>query len=167
MRGKSRAHAALAALAFLALSAPALGAGSERYTATAQVGAFAPNAGGQEAYTMRLSTNRWEAGVFSNQYLLAGDHPLTGAFYDWRFPICDDSCFWQFFVQAGGGVSTGGPIAQATWGTVIPLLPIWLPRRAPSYVPALRLDMTTQMIFIRYRGVTWSYPLWVGISIPF
>jgi hypothetical protein len=54
-----------------------------------------------------------------------------------------------------------------SWGTVIPLLPLWLPTRAPPYYPALRVDFTTQMILIRWRAVTWSYPLWVGISVPF
>ncbi len=142
-------------------------AADRKYTVSAQALALAPNAGGQEAYTLRLATNEWEGGVFSNQYILAGDKPLTGAFYDLRFPICDDSCFWQFFVQTGAGLSNGGPLAQITWGTVIPLLPIWLPFSAPRYVPSLRLDITTQMIFIRYRAVTWSYPLWAGISVAF
>ena len=36
-----------------------------------------------------------------------------------------------------------------------------------AVVPALRLDITTQIIFIRYRGVSWSYPLWAGVSVPF
>jgi hypothetical protein len=142
-------------------------AADKKYTVSAQAMALAPNAGGQEAYTLRLATNDWEAGAFSNQYIVAGDQPLTGGFYDWRWPICDDSCWWQFFAQTGVGLSNGGPLAQITWGTVIPLLPLWLPTAAPRYVPALRLDITTQMIFIRYRGVTWSYPLWAGISVSF
>lgn len=142
-------------------------AADKKYTVSAQGMALAPNAGGQQAYTLKLATNDWEAGVFSNQYILAGNMPLTGATYDLRFPICDDSCWWQFFAQTGVGLSNGGPIAEITWGTVIPLLPLWLPTSAPRYVPALRLDVTTQMIFIRYRAVTWSYPLWAGISISF
>ena len=139
----------------------------DRYTVTSQVGAFAPNAGGQEAYTLRLGRDRWEAGVFSNQYVMAGAYPLSGAFYDWRFPVCGVECFWQFFVQLGGGVSNGGPLAQVTWGTMIPALPLWLPRSAPRYIPQIRIDITTQMIFLRHRAVTWSYPLWLGLSVPF
>lgn len=155
-------------LLILVLATASMARGADtKYTVSAQAMAFAPNAGGQEAYTLRLATNEWEAGAFSNQYILAGNAPLTGAFVDWRFPICDDSCWWQFFAQTGVGLSNGGPLAQITWGTVIPLLPLWLPTSSPRYLPALRLDITTQMIFIRYRGVTWSYPLWAGISVAF
>ena len=154
-------------LILLVLYASAAYAADTKYTVTAQALALAPNAGGQEAYTLRVATNDWEVGAFSNQYILAGDYPLTGAFYDLRFPICDDSCWWQFFAQTGVGVSNGGPLAQITWGTVIPLVPLWLPFAAPRYLPALRLDFTTQMIFIRYRAVTWSYPLWAGVSVSF
>jgi len=145
----------------------ARGGEGRRYTLTGQTMALAPNAGGQEAYALRLATNDWEGGVFSNRYLVAGGVPMTGATFDWRFPVCDDSCFWQFFAETGGGFSNAGPLAEITWGTVIPLLPIWLPTAAPRYVPALRLDISTQMVFIRYRTVTWSYPLWAGVSIPF
>jgi hypothetical protein len=155
-----------ALLLLLVIAAPAFAEG-KRYHVTAQLGALAPNAGGQEAYALKLATNDWEASVFSNQYLLAGSLPMTGVIYDYRFPICDDSCFWQLFFQAGGGLSNGGPVVDMSWGTVIPLLPLWLPTRAPPYYPALRIDFTTQMILIRWRAVTWSYPLWVGISVPF
>lgn len=151
----------------LAFAATSSFAADKRYHLTAQGMALAPNAGGQEAYTLRLATNDWEAGVFRNEYITAGDYPLMGGTFEWRFPICDDACFWQFFVQAGGGGSTGGPVAHITWGTQIPLLPIWLPTRAPPYVPALRIDFTTQMIFIKWRGVAWSYPIWAGITVPF
>ena len=109
-----------------------------KYTVTGQYMALAPNAGGQQAYALRLGTNDWEGGAFSNQYILAGDKPFTGVFYDFRFPICDDSCWWQFFAQTGGGFSNGGPFAQITWGTIIPALPLWLPHAAPRYLPALR-----------------------------
>ncbi len=150
----------------LLASSPAYAA-DDRTTVTGQFLALAPNAGGQEAYSLRVARDSWEAGVFSNQYLLAGDKPLTGAVIDYRLPICDTSCFWQFFVQGGGGISNGGPVAEITWGSIIPLLPLWLPTSAPRYVPALRLDITTQFVFVRYRAVTWSYPLWVGVSISF
>lgn len=149
------------------LLAKSASAAETRYQVAVQGEALAPNAGGQTAYSLRLATNNWEAGAFSNQYIIAGDYPLTGATYAWRFPICDDSCFWQFFAQTGAGLSTGGPLAEITWGAVIPLLPLWLPSAAPRYVPAIRLDITTQLIFIRWRAITWSYPLWIGVSVPF
>ena len=140
---------------------------SKRYTVTAQYMSLAPNAGGQVAYGLKLATNDWEAGMFSNQYIYAGSLPYSGATFDWRFPICDDSCWWQVFVQGGGGFSNAGPLTEITWGTVIPALPLWLPTAAPKYWPALRIDVTTQMIYIRYRAVTWSYPLWAGVSVAF
>jgi len=142
-------------------------AADDRTTVTTQFLALAPNAGGQDAYSLRVARDSWEAGVFSNQYLLAGDKPLTGAVLDWRFPICDTDCFWQFFVQGGGGMSNGGPVAEITWGSIIPIAPLWLPTSAPKYLPAIRLDITTQFVFVRYRAVTWSYPLWAGVSISF
>lgn len=145
---------------------PALAA-DKRYHLAVQAGALAPNAGGQQVYSLKLATNDWEIGAFSNQYLLAGNLPMSGITYDLRWPICDDSCFWQFFFQAGGGGSNAGPLLEMTWSAIIPLIPIWLPTRAPPYYPALRIDFTTQMIFIRWRSVTWSYPLWLGISVPF
>lgn len=142
-------------------------AAENRYTLTAQYESLAPNAGGQIAYGLRLANNNWEGGIFSNQYLTAGGLPLSGAVFDRRFAICDDSCWWQFFVQVGGGFSNAGPLAEVTWATIIPLLPIWLPTSAPKYYPALRIDITSHIIFSRYRGIAWSYPLWVGVSIPF
>lgn len=154
-------------LAIVAAFSPRALAADKRYALTVQGKALAPNAGGQDAYTVRVGTNTWEVGGFVNQYVTAGGVPLIGATYDWRLPICDDSCWVQAFAEAGGGISTGGPIAEITWGTMIPLLPIWLPTRAPPFVPQLRLDFTSQFIFVRYRAVTWSYPLWAGISVPF
>ena len=141
--------------------------GSRHYTVTGQFISLAPNAGGQNAYALRLATNEWEISGFSNLGISINGRALTGATYDWRFPICDDSCWWQFFVQTGVGASNGGPLAELTWGSVLPLVPIWLPFTAPRYLPALRLDMTTQIIATRWRAVTWSYPLWAGISVAF
>lgn len=142
-------------------------AASDRYHLAILGRSLAPNAGGQEAYSLKLATNDWEISGFLNNYLLVGSMPMIGASYAWRFPICDDKCFWQFSFQAGGGFANAGPILEMTWNTVIPLLPIWLPTRAPPYYPALRVDFTTQIILIQWRGVTWSYPLWLGISLPF
>ena len=52
--------------ALLLSTAAAALAADERYMLTTQAMALAPNAGGQEAYTLRLGTNRWEAGAFVN-----------------------------------------------------------------------------------------------------
>ena len=140
---------------------------SRHYTLTSQFIALAPNAGGQNAYSLRLATNNWELSGFSNLSVAVGGRALTGATFDWRFPICDDSCWWQFFVQAGAGVTNGGPVTELTWGSVLPLVPLWLPFGTPRYLPALRLDITTQVLAIRWRAVTWSYPLWAGLSVAF
>lgn len=134
---------------------------------SAQYAALAPNAGGQTAYSLRYSSSDWEMGVFSNQYLLAGDYPLTGIIYEKVLPLCKKDCFWDFNVQGGAGISNGGPLLHLTWSSIIPLIPIWLPTRAPRFVPALRVDITTQMILIPTRAITWSYPLWAGLSYPF
>ncbi len=139
---------------------------TERYQIAAQSTALAPNAGGQEIYSLKLSRTDWEASLFSNQSISAGNMPYTGAVLLKRFSLCDESCFWQFFVQLGAGGSNGGPITEMTWGTIIPLLPIWLPLSAPKFVPALRIDITTQIVYIRWRAVTWTYPFWIGISVP-
>ena len=160
---KSLAFAGASAL----YCASGAGAADTRYELTIQGKALAPNAGGQDSYSLKLATNDWEVGGFVNQYITAGGKPMVGGTFDYRFPICDDTCFWQFFAEAGGGASTGGPMADITWGTMIPLVPLWLPMSAPRYLPQLRIDFTTQFIFIRWRAVTWSYPLWAGITIPF
>lgn len=138
------------------------------YTISSQYAALAPNAGGQIAYSARLAKDdAWEASVFNNQYLLAGERSYIGGVYSWRFPVCLKNCWWKFFAQTGAGISNAGPIGEITWGTELPLLPLWLPRAAPRFVPALRLDVTSQFILIQYRAITWSYPIWAGISIPF
>ncbi len=121
-------------------------------TYSLQAIAYAPNAGGQEAYALRRATDDNEWTLFVNRALYAGDYPLTGATYAWRFPVCDQSCFWQFYVQAGAGLSTAGPILEVLWGTTL----LW----------TMRVDVATQMFFQTNRMITWSYPLWVGISMP-
>lgn len=152
---------------FVLLSGGATLAAEDGRHVSAQYAALAPNAGGQTSYTLRYAETNWEIGAFSNQYLQAGDYPLSGAFYEVIMPLCKSDCFWKFNLQAGAGISNGGPFTQITWSSIIPLLPIWLPLKAPNYIPALRLDITTQMLFIPYRAITWSYPLWAGISYPF
>lgn len=141
----------LFAVALASISVPAW-AKSERTTWSALGLALAPNAGGQAAYSVRRATDDNEIGVFANTYLMAGNYPLLGAVYDWRFPICGQECFWQFFAQAGVGLSTAGPLVELTWSTI----PFWI----------LRVDITTHIIAVPWRAVTWSYPLWVGLSLP-
>ena len=150
------------------LAAPnAFGKKKDLYQITGQIGALAPNAGGQQSFSLKLSRSNWEVSLFSNQYLLAGAYPLTGATYNWRFPICSTDCWWQLFLQTGAGLSNGGPIGEITWGSIIPALPIWLPFGTPRYIPAFRVDITTQLIFVQWRAVSWSYPFWFGVSFPF
>ncbi len=114
--------------------------------------AFAPNAGGQKAYALRRGTNDSEWSLFLNEFLTTGNTPLIGGLYGLRFNVCDQSCFWQFFVTTSAGISTGGPTIDVSWSTVV----LWI----------ARLDFSTQIFFTRNRIVTWSYPLWMGVSIP-
>ncbi len=147
-------------------SKPSLGAADEPYNLSYSSEAFAPNAGGQEAHSLRLAHTTWEGHFFLNKSLYVGQYPLTGVGYDYRFNLCKD-CFWKFFVQAGAGLSNGGIYGELLWGTTIPLLPIWLPMEPPRYVPFIRLDFATHLIFGQVRPNTWSYPLWLGIGVPF
>ena len=121
-------------------------------TYSLQLHALAPNAGGQEAYALRRATNSWELELFVNTYLRTGEYPLAGIIYNKRFAICDDSCFWQFYVQAGAGLSTAGPIIEFLWGTNF----LWI----------IRLDIATQVLANPNRLIFWSYPLWIGFSLP-
>lgn len=136
------------------------------YQVAVQTKSLAPNAGGQDIYSLKISKENLEVSIFSNQNITAGNMPFSGATISKRFSICNDQCFWQFFIQLGAGGSNGGPISEMTWGTIIPFLPLWLPFSAPKFVPALRIDITTQIAYIRWRAVTWTYPFWVGISVP-
>ncbi len=157
----------LVVLAFFSLFiSSSLVAKDTDYTLYASSGALAPNAGGQDAYSLRLYHEEREFHAYMNRTLTAGGAPLVGAGYDFTFNSCDE-CFWRFFVQAGGGISTAGPYAELDWGFAIPLLPIWLPTKAPRFVPQLRVDFATHMIQTTTRAITWSYPLWIGIGIPF
>ena len=142
-----------------------LGGDQEWVDITASKGALAPNAGGQDAYSLRIHGGPGEGHAFLNRSLSVGGRPLFGAGYDLRFSGCDD-CFWKFFIQTGGGLSNGGIYLEMDWGLAIPLLPIWLPRSPPKYVPQLRVDFATHLIFGQLRPSLWSYPLWLGITLP-
>ncbi len=146
----------------------AYGAGkNDRYTISGQGLALAPNAGGQKAYRIEVHRSGHAVYGYNNRSLLVENATLFGAGYDYRLPVCDESCFWQFFVQVGGGLTNAGGFAEATWGTMIPLLPVWLPTRAPRMIPMLRVDITSQFFATRERVITWSYPLWIGLSFAF
>jgi hypothetical protein len=125
---------------------------AEDITYSLQVAALAPNAGGQQVYALRRATDKNEWFLFSNSYLETGKYPLTGVGYNWRFPICDQECFWQFYVEVGGGISTAGPMAEIIWGMNL----LWV----------TRLDIGTHFYVTQNRIITWSYPLWAGISVP-
>ena len=128
---------------------------------------LAPNAGGQQAYRLEWYRNSQAWHGFYNRALIVGDLPLSGVGYNYRLSACDESCFWRFFAQVGGGISNGGPYGESSWGTIIPAIPLWLPTAAPRYVPSFRLDITSQFFIAETRIITWSYPLWAGVSFSF
>lgn len=132
-----------------------------------QYAAFAPNAGGQITYGFRGHRNNREIAIFQNQYLTAGSEPLLGALYAWRFPICDESCMIHIHAQAGVGVTSAGPLVEFLWGTEIPVLPLALNGGTIPYVPMLRFDIASHWIATRSRLITWSYPFWIGVTLPF
>ena len=129
-------------------------------------GAFAANAGGQNAYSLRYFHAGNEFQVFANKSLTAGGLPLFGAGYGPRFNGCQE-CFWKPFIQTGAGFTNAGPFVELDWGITIPVLPIWLPMDPPKFVPQLRVDFATHLIFGQIRPSIWSYPLWLGIAVPF
>lgn len=116
--------------------------------------AFAPNAGGQAAYAIAAATRQTEYSLFVNTYLLTGDVPLFGVIYSRRLPLCSGSCWlWPTFLQAGAGLASAGPLLAVDW-VMTPL-------------SLLRIDMSTHLMINSKRVVAWSYPLWLGITLPF
>ncbi len=140
----------LTALALVWTIAPVVAAPRD-VTYSAQYLAFAPNAGGQRVFALRQATDQREIGVFMNEDLLSGNMPIMGALYDWRFPICDQRCWLQSYIQGGLGLSTAGPLMELTWGVNL----LW----------TVRLDVTTHAFITTNRLVLWSVPLWVGLSV--
>lgn len=134
---------------------------------SAQYAAFAPNAGGQVTYGLRASWNDREVGLFQNQYLTAGGNPLVGAVYAFRFPVCDEFCLVHMHLQTGIGGTSAGPLAEFLWGAEIPLLPLALNGGTIPYVPMLRVDLASHWVATRSRLIMWSYPFWVGVTLPF
>lgn len=137
-------------IGFFFLKPSALQAATQDVTYSFQFQSFAPNAGGQRAYALRRATDAREIGLFLNEDLLSAGNPIFGALYDWRFPICDQSCWVQLYFQAGIGLSTAGPIAELTWGS--------------NFLWTARIDITTHAFFTTNRVVLWSLPIWVGLS---
>lgn len=131
-----------------------------------QYAAFAPNAGGQVAYGIRGLRNNREIAIFQNQYLTAGGQPLLGVLYAWRFPICDESCMVHLHTQVGIGLTSAGPLVEFLWGTEIPILPLGLNGGTIPYVPMLRVDVASHWMATHSRLITWSYPFWVGVTLP-
>ena len=150
---------------FMSVGAMAYGA-ENRYVLSSQAMALAPNAGGQRSYSLRVARNSIEYGAFANTYLTVDNMPIMGATADYRFSFCKKNCWWELFAQIGGGGSTAGPLLEASWGLMMPIFPIWWPGYPPKYLPMLRVDITSQIFLIQWRGITWSYPLWAGVSLP-
>lgn len=115
--------------------------------------AFAPNAGGQAAYAARIGNDAYEWSLFSNSYLQTGPLPLSGILLSKRYTLCGQECFWQVYAQIGAGLSTAGPAVEFLWGTI----PLWV----------FRIDFATHMYITQKRAITWSYPLWVGLTYAF
>jgi hypothetical protein len=113
---------------------------------------FTANAGGQQAYAFKYAVDEREIGLFLNEYLLSRGQPIFGATYDFRYVLCGFKCPVQFYAHAGAGISTGGPLLQLGWSSHW----LWIGR----------LDVMTQIFFERSRLINWSYPLWIGISVP-
>lgn len=126
---------------------------SKGYTLSFQTIAFTSNAGGQPTYSLRLAKeDQEEFTLFSNQYLITGDIPLTGIIYSKRLVWCPRNCPIGSFLQIGGGISSAGGVIEILWS----LTPLWI----------FRIDFASHFYILLDRAVLWSYPLWLGLSIP-
>jgi hypothetical protein len=118
-----------------------------------QYHAVTGNAGGQNAYALSLAQhNTREFGIFVNEHLTTGRIPLTGATYSRRYLLTPDYYALTSFVQAGCGISSAGPLFALTWNL--------------TALQVVRLDITTHIYFPQLRPLVWSYPLWLGITVP-
>ncbi|MCB9228762.1 MAG: fibronectin type III domain-containing protein [Deltaproteobacteria bacterium] len=141
-------------LVFLGLSCFATVESLADNSLSLQYKAWTSNAGGQDAYSLRWSVDdSYEWTLFSNHLLTSGSYPLTGLLWDVRFPICGHSCVIGVWAQAGAGLSTAGPVVEFLWSFRF----FWL----------LRVDMATHLYFSQLKPIVWSYPFWIGISLPF
>jgi hypothetical protein len=114
--------------------------------------AFAPNVNGQDAYSLKLTYSTQEFGVFANSDLQAGSSSLVGASWLRRFSLCTAACSFSHAILLGGGISSAGPLFEISWSFQL----LWL----------LRVDFTTHYFVSTTRLVNWSYPLWLGLTIP-
>lgn len=116
---------------------------------------LAPNVGGQSAFSLLTRAPDWELEGFYNSYLSVGGLGLGGVIMSVRERAClTQSCaLVETSVSLGGGLATSGPIVQLRWSLV--------------FLSTIRLDVATQAFFSRTRMVLWSYPVWVGVSMPF
>ena len=123
-------------------------------TFSLQYKSWTSNAGGQEVYSLRWEIDdKYEWALFSNQFLITGNYPLTGLLWDLKYTICGRSCFLGLSAQTGIGLSTAGPVVEILWS----VRPFWL----------IRIDMATHLYFSQIQPIIWSYPFWLGVSIPF
>ena len=124
------------------------------YTISAQGIAFTADAGGQSAYSLRFSdSNIWEYSLFLNEYIVVGAFPLVGAVASKRWSLCGSYCPLNLYAQLGVGLSNIGPMVELIWGSTW----LWI----------ARIDVASHMYVSRERVITWSLPLWLGLSIPF
>jgi len=126
----------------------------KRYSLTVQKDAWAPNAGGQQVYGLRLAVeDKNEYFIFANEALIVADYPLLGAGYAYRYPVWDRVWPLRFFAQFGLGLSSAGPMLELTFS----LVNLWL----------FRVDISSHLYISNPRIIIWNYPLWLGITIPF
>lgn len=115
--------------------------------------ALTGNAGGQNAYALSLSReNTREYSLFVNQHLITGKIPLCGATYNLRSYLFPAHLPLTAFIQAGAGLSTAGPLIALTWNLTV--------------LQVARIDISTHLYFPSFRPMIWSYPLWIGITLP-
>lgn len=113
---------------------------------------FAPNVDGQNAYSLKLTFTDQEFSLLSNEDLQAGSSSLIGVTWDYRIPSCAIYCSFSHALLLGGGLTTAGPLLELTWSFNL----FWL----------ARLDFTSHYFVSTTRLINWSYPLWLGFTLP-
>ncbi len=114
--------------------------------------AYAPNAGGQQTIAFKATFPNYEATLFQNNALLAGDSPIVGAYVERRFSTCLFGCLFKSHLGLGAGASSGGGFFTITGSFTT----AWV----------ARVDISTHLFPSENRIIQWSYPLWLGFSIP-
>lgn len=116
-----------------------------------QLGATAPNAGGQSAFAIRKMFETVELSVFRSSYLSTSSGSLIGAIGSYRLFHYNPSSYFGAYTQLGGGMTSAGPVTEIVWGMKLLVM---------------RLDFATHMYWTKSRVITWSYPLWIGFTFP-